>query len=264
MVGGVVTVRTKRSERWVRGFAGDVAVVDTRAPLLFWEEHFPVPHYAYSREDVRTDLLRPSTTEPPSEPFFFLPQGPVTQWYDLEAEARTIPHVAWVRDDPKLSDRIVFSWQRGLLDRWLEEDEEVSGHPRDPYSRVDALPSSRHVVVSLDGVVLGDTRKPVLLFETGLPTRYYLPREDVNLDLLTPTSNQSACPYKGVADEYWSVTDNPEAANVAWSYSDPVPAVGRIKDMIAFYNEIVDVEVDGAAQKRAVSPFSAKEHRPGA
>jgi uncharacterized protein (DUF427 family) len=103
-----------------------------------------------------------------------------------------------------------------------------------------------------------------VLFETGLPTRYYFPREDVNFDVLTPTTNRSHCPYKGFAEHYWSVTDNPAAANVAWLYSDPVPAVGRIKDMVAFYNEIVDIEIDGVAQKRPVSPFSAKEHRPGA
>ncbi len=258
-----MSVRTKHSERWVRGYVGDVAVVDTRAPLLFWEERFPVPNYAYPHEDVRTDLLRPSSSEPPTQPFFALPKGPVTQWFDLEVGGRTISHAAWVRDDPKLADRIVFSWEPGVLDRWLEEDEEVSGHPRDPYSRVDALPSSRHVVASLGGVVLGDTTTPVLLFETGLPTRYYFPREDVSFEVLTPTSNESACPYKGVADGYWSVSDNPDGANIGWSYSDPFPAVERIKHMVAFYNEIVDIEIDGIQQRRPASPFSAKEHRPG-
>jgi uncharacterized protein (DUF427 family) len=260
--GGAVSVRTERSDRWVRGYVGDVAVVDTRSPLLFWEEHFPVPRYAYAREDLRTDLLRPSSSEPPREPFFFLPQGPVTEWFDLEVDGRTIEHAAWVRDDPKLKDRIIFSWQPGLL-RWLEEDEEVGGHPRDPYKRVDALPSSRHVVVSLDGVVLADTASPVLLFETSLPTRYYVPREDLNFDVLTPTSNRSHCPYKGFADQYWSVTDNPEGANIAWSYSDPFPAVWRIKGMVAFYNEMVDLEIDDVAQKRPVSVFSSKAYRPG-
>lgn len=257
-------MRTEHSARWVRGYVGEVAVVDTRDPLLFWEEDFPVPHYAYAPEGVRTDLLRPTSAEPPREPFFFLPMGPVSQWFDLEVEGRVIPHAAWVRDDPKLGDRIVFSWQGGVLDRWLEEDEEVGGHPRDPHSRVDALPSSRHVVVSLDGVVLGDTERPVVLFETNLPTRYYLPREDVTLELLTPTPNRSHCPYKGFADQYWSVAGNPDAANICWSYSDPFRAVGRIKDKVAFYNELVDLEIDGVPQKRAVSVFSASKHRPGA
>ena len=117
------------------------------------------------------------------------------------------PRAAWRRDDPALADRIVLSWQPGLLDRWLEEDEEVGGHPRDPYHRVEVLNSSRHVVVSLDGVTLAESRRPVLLFETSLPTRYYLPEEDVNAEALEPSRAHSFCPYKGKADRYWSVRD---------------------------------------------------------
>ena len=256
-------MRAELSDRWVRAFVGDVAVVDTRAPLLFWEPDFPVPRYAFDRRDVREDLLVPATGPPPKEPRFFLPRTPVTQWYDLEVNGRRLAHVAWTSADPDLAGRLVLSWQPGLVDRWLEEDEEVSGHPRDPYKRVDALPSSRHVVVALDGVVLGETRSPVLLFETGLPTRYYLPRADVDLGLLTPTANRSHCPYKGRADEYWTVTDRPEARNIAWSYAEPYPAVGRISGRIAFYNELVDLTVDGVAQPRPVSIFSVRAQRPG-
>ena len=109
----------------------------------------------------------------------------------------------------------------------MEEKEEVAGHPRDPHSRVEALASSRHIEVAVGGTVLADSRTPVLLFETGLPTRYYLPREDVNFDALVPTRNRSLCPYKGVASEYWDVAGHPEARNVAWSYRTPFPAVGR-------------------------------------
>ena len=117
------------------------------------------------------------------------------------------------------------SWQPGVLDRWLEEDEEVIVHPRDPHKRVEALASSRHVQVSLEGTVLADSHSPVLLFETDLPTRFYLPREDVRLDLLVPTSNRSECPYKGFAEEYWSVPGVADGDNVAWSYAAPFPAV---------------------------------------
>ncbi len=258
-----MSVRTEQSDKWVRAFVGDVAVVDSRQPLLFYEADFPVPGYAFARDDVRADLLRPSREPPPSEPWFFLPHGPVKSWFDLEGNGRTIPHAAWIRDAPELVDRLIFSWQPGVLDRWLEEEEEVGGHPRDPYKRVEALLSMRHVVVSLDGVVLADSSKPVLLFETGLPTRYYIHRDDVNLDALSPSSNRSHCPYKGIADSYWSAAWPGGPANVAWSYSNPFPAVGHIKDMVAFYNELVDVEVDGVAQDRPVSPFSSKEHRPG-
>jgi uncharacterized protein (DUF427 family) len=248
----------------VRGYVGDVAVVDTRRPVLFWEERFPVPMYAFEPDDVRTDLLRPAAGDPPSKPSFTGPRGSVAEWYDVVVGDRVLPNAAWRRDAPEIRDLLVVSWQSGLLDRWLEEDEVVAGHPRDPHKRVDALPSSRHVVISSGGVTLADTREPVLLFETGLPTRYYVPRESVDFDVLTATDNRSHCPYKGEADRYWSVVDQPKAANVAWSYSDPYPAVGHIKDMVAFYNEVVDIEVDGVALEHPTSPFSARANRPGA
>lgn len=255
-------MRTEYSDKWVRACVADVTVVDSRAPLLFWEDSFPVPAYAFAGRDVRIDLLRPSTSPPPRQPFFFLPKGPVAQWFDLALPGRTVPHAAWRRDTPELADLFVFSWQPGVLDRWLEEDEEVAGHPRDPRKRVEALPSSRHVVVSLDGTVLADSREPVLLFETDLPTRYYVPRADVNFDALSPTPNHSLCPYKGSADLYWDVIGHADARNAAWSYPSPVPAVGRIRDRVAFYNELVDIAVDGIAQERPVSVFSIRANRP--
>ena len=258
-----MAVRTVRSDKWVRAFVGNVAIVDSLAPLLYYEENFPVPGYAFEKADVRTDLLQHTTSQPPVEPFFFLPKGPVAQWFDLEVDGRSIRHVAWTRDTPELAGLLILSWQPGLLDRWLEEEEEVGGHPRDPYKRVDALASSRHIVVALEGVILAESDRPALLFETGLPTRYYLPRDDVNLAALSATANHSMCPYKGVADQYWDIAGPSEAANAAWSYSQPLPAVGRIKDMIAFYNELVDITIDDVAQERPVSVFSTRAHRPG-
>jgi len=255
-------MRTELSDRWVRGYVGDVAVVNTRAPLLFWEPDFPVPRYAIARSDVRTDLLSPAA-EPPAPPSFFRPRTPVAQWYDLQLGGRRLPQVAWTHDDPDLAGHLVLSWEPGLVDRWLEEDEEVAGHPRDPYKRVDALPSSRHVVVALDGVLLAESSNPVLLFETGLPTRYYVPRVDVDFARLAATDNRSHCPYKGDADGYWDVAERRDARNVAWSYSAPFPAVGRIRDRLAFYNELVDLTVDGVPLPRPVSVFSTRAHRPG-
>jgi uncharacterized protein (DUF427 family) len=257
-----VTMRTERIDKWVRAYLDGVAIVESRDPLLFWEEDFPVPSYAFAHSDVRTDLLTESHGEPPQKPSFFLPKGPVSQWYDVTVGRRTAPHAAWVRDAPELSDRLVLSWQPGLLDRWLEEDEQVAGHPRDPYKRVETLASSRHVVLRLGDLTLADSARPILLLETSLPTRYYLPREDVNLEALTPSSNRSHCPYKGIADQYWSVTGNPDAVDIAWSYSAPLPAVEKVAGRVAFYNELVDITVDGAPQPRPTSPFSAKEHRP--
>jgi len=255
-------VRTELSDKWVRAYVDDMVVVDSREPVLFWEQHFPVPGYAFSRRDVRTDLLVEARGEPPREPSFFLPRGPVSRWFDLIVGGRTIPNAAWVRDAPELREMLVLSWQPGLLDRWLEEDEPVAGHPRDPHKRVEAIASSRHIVVELDGVRLADSRRPVLLFETDLPTRYYLPAEDVDRAALEQTSNQSLCPYKGIADQYWSVRGQPDATNVVWSYSTPLPAVAKVAGLMAFYNELVDITVDGVRQPRPESVFSAKENRP--
>jgi uncharacterized protein (DUF427 family) len=258
-VGGL---RTESIDKWVRGYVGATAVVDTRAPLLFWEETFPVPAYAFAVEDVRTDLLHPAV-EPGAAPFFFGPKGPVSQWFDLRLEDRLIPNAAWTREDPSLRGTVVLSWQPGLLDRWLEEDEEVRGHPRDPHKRVEAIASSRHVKVAVDGVELAETDRPVLLLETGLPTRYYLPRADVHFEALTPSDNYSLCPYKGETREYWNATGPPVVRNVAWSYWAPLPAVQKVAGMVAFYNELVDLTVDGELQERPVSPFSKAAHRPG-
>ncbi len=111
-------------------------------------------------------------------------------------------------------------------------------------------------------MLLADSRSPVLLFETDLPTRYYLPREDVNIDALSPSTNHSLCPYKGVADQYWDVRGQPAARNIAWSYAKPFPAVGKVADKIAFYNELVDITVDDRPQQRPVSVFSQAANRP--
>lgn len=255
-------MRTEISDKWVRAFVDDVAVVDSRAAMLFYEPSFPVPAYAFAEQDVRMDLLQPTDEPPPRTPWFHLPKGPVLQWFDVVAGGRRLRHAAWRRDDPAIADRVVFSWQPGVLDRWLEEDEEVGDHPRDPHKRVEAIASSRHVQVSIDGIELADSRHPVLLFETGLPTRFYLPRSDVRLDALEPSGNRSRCPYKGRADEYWSVRGRPDLAHVAWSYAAPFPAVGKVAGLVAFYNEMVDVTVDGTRAERPTTIFSSPAHRP--
>jgi uncharacterized protein (DUF427 family) len=256
-------VRTEPTDKWVRGYVGDLAVVDSREPLLFYEAVFPVPGYAFAERDVRTDLLRPTAADPPTEPAFFLPKGPVGQWFDLVVGGRVIPHAAWTRDTPELAGRVIFSWQPGVLDRWLEESEEVGGHPRDPHKRVEALSSSRHVTVALNGSLLAESTNPVLLFETDLPTRFYLPADDVDFGMLTESPNRSFCPYKGVAERYWDAGGDERVPNVAWSYAQPYPAVEKIKDRIAFYNELVDITVDGVEQPRPVSVFSDRQNRPG-
>jgi uncharacterized protein (DUF427 family) len=141
------------------------------------------------------------------------------------------------------------------MDEWLEEDEPVYTHPRDPYSRVDILASSRHVRVELDGVTLAESRSPRILFETGLPVRYYLPISDLRMDLLRPSQTSTHCPYKGTAG-YWSVEVNGKLyEDYVWIYRAPLPESQKIAGLACFYNEKVDLYVDGALQERPRSPF---------
>lgn len=144
---------------------------------------------------------------------------------------------------------VALTW--GAFDAWFEEDEEVHVHPRSPYVRVDALRSGRHVRVELDGVVLAESDAPVLLFETGLPTRAYLDPTAVDTTRLEPSTTVTACPYKGVTSRYWSVvTPAGRYDDLAWCYDHPAPAVARIAGLVAFYDERVDVVVDGVARPR--------------
>ncbi len=155
---------------------------------------------------------------------------------------------------PELTEAVAFRWNS--MDHWFEEDEEVYVHPRDPYTRVDILHSSRHVTVDVLGVTVADSTKPTLLFETGLPTRYYLPKTDVRMDLLKPTEKHTECPYKGTAS-YWSVDVNGKTmADFVWSYPFPTMESAKITGLLCFYNEKVDLTVDGVKQERPQSPFS--------
>jgi uncharacterized protein (DUF427 family) len=242
------------SERWVRGHKGDVTVVDSRHPLLVWEPAAPVPLYAFPRSEVREDLLRPARHPKPGA------HTGSTVFYDLLVDGELLENAAWTFPAADLAGYICFEWfgrPESGLDHWYEEEEEIFVHPRDPHKRVDALPSSRHVRVEIDGTVVADTRRPVLLFETGLPTRYYIPREDVRLGLFTPTDHTSECPYKGTAAAYWSWRGEAEVPpNLLWSYPDPLPAVAAIRGLLAFYNEVVDITVDGERLERPATVFS--------
>ncbi|HEY7359197.1 MAG TPA: DUF427 domain-containing protein, partial [Streptosporangiaceae bacterium] len=132
----------------------------------------------------------------------------------------------------------------------------VYTHPRDPYKRVDILASTRHVRVELDGVTVAGSRQPRILFETGLPPRYYLPLTDLRVDLLRPSDAASHCPYKGTAS-YWSVdTGQAEHRDLAWMYRFPLPESQKIAGLACFYNERVDIYLDGERQERPRTHFS--------
>lgn len=180
----------------------------------------------------------------PNYPQFYVPEGDVRE--DLRATGRSAP---------QLPGLLRFRWE--AFDAWYEEDEQVFVHPRSPYARVDALRSSRHVRIELQGLLLAESRSPVLVFETGLPTRYYLDRTDVRWEHLVPTETQTACPYKGRTSGYWSVRVGDEVhADLAWVYDFPTRELQPIAGLVAFYNEKVDLTVDGVRLERPVTHFS--------
>jgi uncharacterized protein (DUF427 family) len=147
-------------------------------------------------------------------------------------------------------DLVAVPWD--AVDAWFEEEEQIHVHPRNPYVRVDPLRSSRHVRVERDGMLLAETHAPVVLFETGLPPRTYVDRGAVNWAVLRHSDTQTACPYKGTTSDYWSfvTADGRTVPDIAWSYVFPTTACAAIAGLVAFYDERVDVWVDGVAQER--------------
>lgn len=229
--------------KWVRGIVDGRIVVDSRAVELVWE-HPWYPTWYLPLRDIAAEVR----VDGPGEPG------------DLMVGDRILSGV--VRrpavDDPELQERVVIAFD--ALDHWFEEDVEVFVHPRDPHKRVDVLASSRHVRVLVDDTVVADTDRPVAVFETGLPVRWYLRPTDVRLDLLTPTTTTTGCPYKGTA-RYWDVSVNGRVHHdLVWSYPTPLPESAGIAGLMCFYDDRegdgVVVEVDGVARRRPDTPFS--------
>jgi uncharacterized protein (DUF427 family) len=232
-------VRVEHGAKRIRVYLGGELVADTTRPLLVWEKPY-YPAYYIPEADVRTELLVPAggVAHSPS-------RGDGTL-FTVRAGGKEAPGAALRYEQSpfeELRDAIRLDWN--AMDAWFEEDEQVFTHPRDPYTRVDILPSSRHVRVELGGVTIAETTKPTLVFETGLPVRYYLPQTHVRMDILTPTDSVSHCPYKGQA-EYWSIRSGEGVlTDVAWGYRTPLPESQKIAGLISFYTEKVDVYVDG-------------------
>jgi uncharacterized protein (DUF427 family) len=240
-------LRWEPSARWVRGTVGGTTVVDSRHPVLVWQEWPPVPFYAFPRAELRADLLSPATAPP------VVRQTGAARWFDLTVAGTRLPLVAWEYDLGELAGHLGFDF--GRIEHWYEEDEEIFVHPRDPHSRVDAIASSRHVQVRIGGQLVADSHRPVVLFETGLPPRYYLPPEDVDLSRFTRTDLHTRCPYKGEAS-YWTYTGGAGVPdNVLWFYPAPIATIPQIKDLLCFYDEHVDVIVDGELQERPEDRF---------
>jgi uncharacterized protein (DUF427 family) len=243
------TVRVEPSAKRVRAYLAGRLVADTRHPSLVWEVPY-YPAYYFPVGDVTAELVATGKAE-------HSPSRGDGMLYDVRVDGAVAGGAARRYPDsplPALRELVRFEW--AAMDEWLEEDEPVYTHPRDPYHRVDILASSRHVRVAADGVTLADSARPVILFETGLPPRYYLPLSDIRTDLLTPSATQTHCPYKGTAT-YWSVdTGHGTHRDLLWAYRAPLPESQKIAGLACFYDEKTDVYLDGELQERPRTHFA--------
>jgi uncharacterized protein (DUF427 family) len=236
----------------VRGFLGGEAIVDSRRVMMLHETgHLPV--WYFPEDDLRADLLEPSekTTHCPFK-------GDAT-YRSIRVGDRVARDVIWAYRDPIESARFLagyaaFFWRE--LDEWFVEDEQVQGHPRDPYSRIDVYKTTRHVRVLIDREAVADTRRAHVLFETGLPPRYYIPVDDVRSDLLVDSATTTRCAYKGVAS-YWHVQLGDRThGDIVWTYTDPEREAEAVRDLLCFFNERVDLELDGEVFERPRTQWS--------
>jgi uncharacterized protein (DUF427 family) len=235
--------------RRIRGVLAGVVVFDTTSALYVWEWPF-YPQYYVPLADVGDSYLVDE------DHVQRLHRGPA-RVHGLAVGAVTRPGAARVygadADEP-IRSTVRFEWD--ALDAWFEEDEEVFVHPRNPYARVDAIRSTRSVRVELDGVVLAESASPVMVFETGLPTRYYLNRTEVRFEHLTDSPTVTACPYKGRTSRYWNALGaTGEVSDIAWSYEFPTRELLPIAGLVAFYNEKVDTFVDDERAGRPITHF---------
>ena len=236
--------------RRIRAVLGETTVLDTTRALYVWE-WASYPQYYIPVADVGTGLLVAEGFTQHS------PRGDV-ELHALEANGIHRPHAAKVLRASSidgLSGTVRFDWS--ALDAWFEEDERVFVHPRNPYARVDSLRSTRSVRVEVEGVILAESRSPVMVFETGLPTRYYLNRTELDYTHLVPSDTVTECPYKGTTSAYWSVRIGDRVQpDLAWCYDFPTRQLLPIAGLVAFYNEKVDLYLDGELLSRPQTHFS--------
>lgn len=233
-------------------FNGETLVDSCAARLLYEPGRIPV--YYFPRSALRQELLKPSQKQS------HCPRKGTASYWTLQVKDRQAENAVWAYDGADaapagIGELAAFAWDR--MDHWYEEDEEVFVHARDPYVRIDCLASSRRVRVLMDGHCVADSRRAVFLFETGLPTRYYIPPEDIEGDLLAPSDTTSACPYKGTANYYSLRLGGADYPDIAWSYRNPLPECAAIKDHLAFFQERIEaIELAGQRLERPRTKWS--------
>jgi uncharacterized protein (DUF427 family) len=248
-VSGAGRVKVEPGQKRVRAYLAGELVADTRAPLLVWEIPY-YPTYYFPAADVTATLVATGAGQ-------HSPSRGESELFDVKVATATAAGAALRYPDSPIEElRHAVRLQWEAMDEWMEEDEPVYTHPRDPYHRVDILASSRHVEVSVEGTVVADSRQPRILFETGLPPRYYLPLSDLRRDRLVPSASVTHCPYKGAAT-YWSLEVGETVyPDLVWIYRAPFPESQKIAGMACFYNEKVDLIIDGVAADRPRTQFS--------
>jgi uncharacterized protein (DUF427 family) len=255
-------LRYEPTAKRIRALVDGEPVADTTGAMVVWEPHRVVPTYAVPLADVRGELLPAPAVDVPRRPERLragLPAvlTPSTAFaaHTTAGEPLTLRTAAGERvgaafrpADPDLAGFVLLDF--AAFD-WLEEDDAIVSHPRDPFHRVDIRHGSRHVRVERDGEVLAESSRPVLVFETSLPMRSYLPPGDVRLDLLAPSPTRTACAYKGVASYL-----ERGGRDLAWTYEAPLPDVHELAGLVCFFDERVDVTVDVEKRPRPVTPWS--------
>jgi uncharacterized protein (DUF427 family) len=235
--------------RRIRAVLANHTILDTTRAKYVWEWPY-YPQYYIPIADVNLDFL--VDEQHPQH----LHRG-TAHLHSLQADGTTRPSAARLYSDDAIhdvADTVRFEWD--ALDAWYEEDEQIFVHPRNPYVRVDALRSTRHVRIELDGMFLAESASPVMVFETGLPTRYYLDRTDVNFDNLRPSDTVTSCPYKGQTTGYWNVSIGDTIhRDLAWAYDFPTRQLLPIAGLLAFYNEKVDITLEGEPLPRPTTHF---------
>jgi len=246
------TLYFEESPKRVRGVFNGETVADSRRAKLLHETGL-LPVYYFPEEDLNHDLLE-WTEHTTHCPF----KGDAS-YRSVRVGDRVAENAVWgypepLEGAPPLAGYLAFYWRK--MDHWYEEDEEVFVHPRDPYHRVDVLESSRHVKVSVNGEIVAETDRPKILFETGLPPRYYIPPEDVREEVLAASGKNTQCPYKGVASYYSVEAGGKRVEDLVWYYPEPIPEALKIRGLLCFFNEKVDLEVDGEEQERPKTQWS--------
>jgi uncharacterized protein (DUF427 family) len=259
----VPRLRFEQTSRRIRVRRGSTTLVDTTSAVLVWEPRRIVPGYAVPEGDLDAKLV---PSGPPVHALDELPLvlGPENyslhtspgQGLDVHVGEEVLSDAAFRLDDPDLAGYVSLDF--GAF-TWLEEDEEAVGHPHDPFKRIDILQSSRHVVVAFDGTVLADTTHAVALMETNLPTRWYIPKDDVRMELLEPSSHRTTCAYKGHASYYSVVGAGDAGSDIAWTYPEPMHEAERVRDLVCFFSERTDLNVDGVPLDRPVTPWSSPD-----